>query len=67
MSDKKGLGKTSMVLMVLVVLAVATITTGVARAATAKKPKKLGASKLPQNSKIRIMTILDQFRNKHAC
>jgi hypothetical protein len=33
MSDKKGLGKTSIVLMVLVVLAVATITTGVAHAA----------------------------------
>jgi hypothetical protein len=33
MSDKKGLGKTSIVLMVLVVLAVATITTNVARAA----------------------------------
>ena len=33
MNDKKGLGKTSIVLMVLVVLAVATITTGVARAA----------------------------------
>jgi len=33
MSDKKGLGKASIVLMVLVVLAVATITTGVAHAA----------------------------------
>ncbi len=33
MSDKKGLGKTSIALMVLVVLAVATITTGVAHAA----------------------------------
>jgi hypothetical protein len=33
MSDKKGLGKTSIVIMVLVVLTVATITTGVAHAA----------------------------------
>jgi hypothetical protein len=33
MSDKKSLGKTSIVLMILVVLAIATITTGVAHAA----------------------------------
>jgi len=43
MSDKKGLGKTSIVLMVLVVLAVATIRTGVAHAA-GPTPVNLGTA-----------------------
>jgi len=43
MSDKKSLGKTSIVLMVLVALAVATITTGVAHAA-GPTPVNLGTA-----------------------
>jgi len=44
MSDKKGLGKTSIVLMVLVVLAVATITTGAAHAAADQASVNLGVA-----------------------